>query len=379
MATTSSCVSCKAPFPANRELATIPDASRIAFDPAHRRVWRICARCGEWNLLGAEASERALPELAARFAAAPKRAGGEGFAPTHVGSALELLQIGETMVAANDVAMQRRRRQLAWTKWATPAALLVGAAAIIAVQVWDYQRGQLSHTLLTLAICYAFVGLVHGVIKRRHNVPVNRPLVMLAAAVVIVGIPVDYMVERIYALAFIPVMAIAAIPAFTLRPFSYLTVRLANGTISRTYSRRDLKQMSISWNSGGALALHGLPDGAEVHGAEALVAIRKLAHVRNIVFVGRELSDAAYDLVRTAGGLQGVLRALEGFRQDNTGRVVLADLPKVYLLALDLALAKRELGDPPDNDGAIAEKSAEAAAIAAEAEALDRTMKEPAA
>ena len=109
---TSSCVSCNAPFLANRELATIPDASRIAFDPAHRRVWRICAKCGEWNLLGTEAAERALPELAARFAAAPKRAGGEGFAPAHVGSALELLQIGGT-AAGGEVMPQCGSRRMA--------------------------------------------------------------------------------------------------------------------------------------------------------------------------------------------------------------------------------------------------------------------------
>ena len=69
-------------------------------------------RCSEWNLLGAEAAERALPELAARFAAAPKRAGGEGFAPAHVGSALEILQIGEAVVAVNDAVLRKRRRQL---------------------------------------------------------------------------------------------------------------------------------------------------------------------------------------------------------------------------------------------------------------------------
>ena len=109
-------------LPANRELATIPDASRIAFDPPHRRVWRICARCGEWNLLGAEAAERALPELEARFAAAPKRVGGEGFAPARVGSALEILQIGATAVAS-DAVLRKRRKQITVAKRVTIAAL----------------------------------------------------------------------------------------------------------------------------------------------------------------------------------------------------------------------------------------------------------------
>ena len=129
----------QAPFPANRELATIPDASRIAFDPAHRRVWRICAKCGEWNLLGAEASERALPELEARFAAAPKRAGGEGFAPAHVGSALELLQIGEAVVAVNDAVLRKRRRQLAVGRWAAIAGLSVVGLTLLALAIFEYR------------------------------------------------------------------------------------------------------------------------------------------------------------------------------------------------------------------------------------------------
>ena len=63
MAAPSTCVACQKPFAENRELAAIPDASKVAFDPAHRRVWRICASCDEWNLLGTEAAVAALPEL----------------------------------------------------------------------------------------------------------------------------------------------------------------------------------------------------------------------------------------------------------------------------------------------------------------------------
>ena len=131
----------------------------------------------------------------------------------------------------------------------------------------------------------------------------------------------------------------------------------------------------MSWSADGESTLHALPGDVEAHGADAETALRSLIHGGSIIMVGRALSDAAYDLVRTAGGLRGLLRALEGFRDDNSGRVVLADLPKVYVVALDLALAKRELGDPPDDDDDIAAMSAHAAAIAAVAEALDHTMK----
>ena len=184
-----------------------------------------------------------------------------------------------------------------------------------------------------------------------------------------------YQLDHLSVVAWLPVLLIASIVSRKARAPSLLTVPVPGGDPLRIYSRRDLKRLSISWDAAGELTVYGFPGDAEVTGARALVLLRTLVPVQQILPAGRALSDAAYDLVRTAGGLRGVLHALEGFRDDNSGRVVLADLPKVYLVALDLALARRELGDPPDDDGDIAAKSAEAAAIAAEAEALDQTMK----
>ena len=143
----------------------------------------------------------------------------------------------------------------------------------------------------------------------------------------------------------------------------------------RFYSRQQLKSVLLSWSAEEELTLHALPGGVEAHGVDAETALRSLVHAGNIIMAGRAVSDAAYDLVYAGGHPRPAACAREGFRDDNSGRVVLADLPKVYLVALDLALARRELGDPPDDDSAITEKSAEAAAIAAEAETLDQTMK----
>jgi hypothetical protein len=375
MAATTSCVSCKAPFPANRELATIPDADRIAFDPAHRRVWRICARCGEWNLLGAEASERALPELEARFAAAPKRAGGEGFAPAHVGSALELLQIGATMAVANESAMRKRRWQLALLKWTTGPVVAALLLTLVGLEVWvDRDPASTLHGAYALLVSYPIVILVYANVRRRFRLPVNRLLVVLAVVVGLGGLVINASQSRWGLIAWLPAMAIAAIVAFTMRPISYLTAYTDSGEELRIYSRHDLKEMSMSWNMADGLTLHGFPNGAVVSGNAAIAPLQKVLKGRNIVFVRGSVSDAAYDLVRTAGGLPGVLRALEGFRQDNSGRVVLADLPKVYIVALDLALAEWVAGDDSDHDDDIAALSVPAAEIAAEAEALDRAM-----
>nr|MBP7620697.1 hypothetical protein [Gemmatimonadales bacterium] len=77
MAPSPTCLSCNRPFPRNGELASLPEGRRIAFDPGQRRVWRICTKCGEWNLLGAEAAGAALVELEARVGQLPADVLGE--------------------------------------------------------------------------------------------------------------------------------------------------------------------------------------------------------------------------------------------------------------------------------------------------------------
>jgi len=58
-----------------------------------------------------------------------------------------------------------------------------------------------------------------------------------------------------------------------------------------------------------------------------------------------------------------------GFRADNTGRVLLSDLPEVYLVALDLALT--ETAGRPDDFARLQRQSLAASEVAREAEVLD--------
>ncbi len=67
MSKADGCLGCGKAFPKNRQLASIPDARLIAFDPDTARVWRICHRCNAWNLLGTESAAAALPELMTRY------------------------------------------------------------------------------------------------------------------------------------------------------------------------------------------------------------------------------------------------------------------------------------------------------------------------
>jgi hypothetical protein len=58
-----------------------------------------------------------------------------------------------------------------------------------------------------------------------------------------------------------------------------------------------------------------------------------------------------------------------GFRADNTGRVLLSDLPEVYLVGLHLAPA--ETSRPPDDFARLQRQSLAASEVAREAEVLD--------
>lgn len=88
------CLECGKPFPANNELASVPLARLVAFDPDANRVWRICEPCEHWNLLGPEAARAAIPELMARSAPAAT-AGGMGLGMVATGTrSLLLFRVG---------------------------------------------------------------------------------------------------------------------------------------------------------------------------------------------------------------------------------------------------------------------------------------------
>ncbi|MBK7596484.1 MAG: hypothetical protein IPJ11_14895 [Gemmatimonadetes bacterium] len=104
------CLECGKPFPANKELAAVPNGRLVGFDPDANRVWRICAKCHHWNLLGPEASAAAIPELTARFDGLPS-AGPEGLAKAKVSDKLDLYRVGgpqERAAASLAIALAKR-------------------------------------------------------------------------------------------------------------------------------------------------------------------------------------------------------------------------------------------------------------------------------
>lgn len=364
-----SCLACGVAFRLNPELATIPDASRIAFDSGLRRAWRICESCGEWNLLGAEAADRAMPELIARLRAATRQPGGHGIAPAHCGENLELLQVGGAVVAANEVAVVRRRRRLNRLKWIGIVGLFFCAIGLVADALLMWHWGILSHMAIEWLAIAPLTWLGYSVNRLRHRLPVKFwPLLPSIAIVVAVQVMLSESDRYWYVKLIWFAFCYGVVPLF-LPPFAFLRIRLPDGRVLRLFSMAAVKQISMSWDQAVAISLHGVPEGGTLTGADAILTLRKVLKGSNLVYVRRSVSEAAFDLVRTVGGLSGVLHALEGFRQDAGGRVVIADLPKVYIIALDLALAESEYAS---GSFALLQRQAVAAsAVALEAEALD--------
>ena len=157
--------------------------------------------------------------------------------------------------------------------------------------------------------------------------------------------------------------------------FSLMRARLSDGR-RLWLSRANLSRVTLSWVPGTAeLSLHGFPKGGSVTGPDVQPVFRRgmsfawKGGLTRIMVTLNTITENAYNLLSTVGGLAGLLRALEGFRRDGDGRVPIADLPMVYLVALDLALSDKGAGSGSD---ALREKALEAAAVAHEAEELDR-------
>jgi hypothetical protein len=388
MAAPSTCIACKKPFAENRELAAIPDASKVAFDPAHRRVWRICAGCGEWNLLGAEAAAAALPELEARSAAVTSSSAPElGFAPARVSGRLEIVRVGAPeMMGRGDPTATRLRKEFdkrsVRLKWLFP---VMAGTTVVLVAAWFLFMLLYTHWHLEfpgpLIVDYAAMACTYFVLRWMRGLKVNRGPALISVASLLLGLGSILAVHKAEELRYLLVGLGVALPFFVLANiamsrYGLVRFRPQSGAMIR-FSESAIPRVTLSWTPGGTdISLHDLPKGRTVSGPEVAGLFRLLAPfsfkrgLPQLVVTLNTVTENAYTLLNTLGGLGGLLRALEGFRRDSDGRVLIADLPMIYLVALELALT----AGPGDSDtgDAMREKALDAAAVAHEAEELDR-------
>lgn len=362
-----SCVECGAEFPLNHELASLPRGARIAFDTARGRVWRICTRCGTWHLAGPDTSSVSLGELEQRFNAALKRRSGAGLAPAKVSRDLELVRLGHVQ-AIDETALERRRLSLGRQEVIAVAMVVVTVPALAVDFAWMGLPGALADSLRLVCFFFPVIQIGTAIQRHRLGIPVQRLVVSISAVLVAVFVAVHVITRNWHLLGVDIVIGGAWIgAAFFTQPLVILSVYPHAPKIP-FHTNDQIKAVTLWWGpDSDDIALHDLPGGSSVSGTAARVFLHTL--VRRHAFTRPSTRQQAFALVRAVGGLRGVLRALDGYRRDQDGRVVIADLPATYRVALDLALTEDMEGTGPDR--ALLARVSDAQGLADVAESLD--------
>lgn len=361
---------------------------RVAFDPAKRRVWRICSSCDEWNLLGPEAAAAALPELEARFAAltATGEVRGE-FAPVRVG-AVELLRLGVRGDADSAFALRlddevRHREKM------FRGAVIFGAVAISAMAVVEYFiLGFDPWQWLTFVVMFAISAPVTLLDRRLAGGCVAASSWAITIAVLTLGLVAIFhhfgwgrVSDILFGMALVtPIMLL-----FLAGSRRWISIAQGYTTTGRLVgdTSNELRNLTIDWDRHGRAMIRDMPGGGVVAGD----AVYDLYHfiwprrpgvaARKIPTLSTTMAARAADLPRAAGGMRGLRRALDGYRRDRDGRIAIVDLPWIYLVAIDIAMTIEMQRDDSRID-ALRARSAEASRIADEADRLLREQGESA-
>ncbi|MDX2260297.1 MAG: hypothetical protein SFU84_01190 [Gemmatimonadales bacterium] len=365
------CVACNKPFPANGELASVPEGRRIAFDPGQRRVWRICTKCGEWNLLGTEAAGAALPELTARD---PKPS--SSVRSTRVSGDLELLRIDDiSKVEVADLVMaeqrdglQRATQLAAWMP--VVIIVLVSASFIFPSGLRGGATKELLGTLVMLAGISGLLTIPRIFHRMRHRASVPR-----AMWLGLVGSQVGYLLGMwllegsLIMAKFLYLGGLPAMIAFSLIPWHRLIGRFLPKQLADVMITDEWDATTIRWTiSPATISLR--PLGREWLSEDDSVRVLSTAvAVHSINQTNAEGIQHAHALAASLG-LTGVLAALDAWRHDRDDTLTLGDIPAVYLVALELAFSREK--EASKKALAAHEKLLEAGVVAREAEALDR-------
>jgi len=365
------CLSCNKPFPANGELASLPEGQRIAFDPGQRRVWRICTKCGEWNLLGAEAAGVALPELVARD---PKPSA--SVRSTRLSGNLELLRIddlSEVEVADLVMAEQRDGLQQA-TRLATWLPLLIIVIGAVSLLFPSALSGGTTKSIFEGVVMMAgiagLLGIPRIIHRLRHGAKVSR-----ARWVAVLASQFGYVLGNWLlhgTLAMVIVMYAVMLPIFTglgLIPWHRLLGRFLPKSLADVMITDEWDATAIRWTvTPAAISLR--PLGRDWLSEEE--SVRILGTAVAVYTIGQtNASGIQHAHVLAASlGLTGVLAALDAWRHDRDDTLTLGDIPAVYLVALQLAFSREK--EASKKALAAHEKLPEAGMVASEAEALDR-------
>jgi len=357
------CLSCNKPFPANGELASLPEGRRIAFDPGQRRVWRICTKCGEWNLLGAEAAGVSLTELEARQPALA-----EGVHTSHLSGRMELVRVNNLDAAeVAQFARAERHRALAKTAADRPRAVAEGLATALVsiVPLYLLLDGRLAATMGMVLEMVALTG--YGALWRALDRWWQRLPALPGLWLWAVAAPSALFAYARWGPGYDRATAMWSGLVVTL--LIYLIVRRDRFKLEATlHGPREWDQVRIRWIAHPfRIQLRPLRDTwLSTEASEGM--LRAILSVRLGMKVTPAMVEEAVQFIAHSGPL-GLLGVLEGLMEREGGELTLGAVPPTYLIALDIALAGA--GEASDAAFREHERLREATAIAQIAESLD--------
>jgi hypothetical protein len=371
VAAASTCLFCNTPFKPNSELASIPEAHRIAFDPDNGRVWRICHHCHEWNLLGGDTAADALPELQSRFAVGVQGSALEGIDAAEVSENLILLRVGTIeREPVQQLFVKRRAQELIKNR----RRVLLWAGFLI---IYGASRLATSSILLEgLSMGFFVLGgteLMQRAANRRAGAMTGRRGDLTYVACAVVG-AIGFLLTAPAWWPVIPVLGIGGwLASKRLSPAFVVELTLDDVPWVKL-SEDQVGAIRFGWDlETYELTLTGLPDCSTIRGPNAELLLQVLLG-RHSASQPRKVLDAGHRLAEQVGQAKGILRMLEGIRSEQDNQIDIATLPPVYRVALDMLLAP-DLTFLGEADR-LHERREEAARVAAEAEELDRLMLE---
>ncbi len=148
----STCLFCNESLGSNQTIESFPVGSRLAFDPAHGRLWVVCRHCERWNLTPIEERWEAVEDCERRFTDARKRFCTDNIGLARVADDVELVRIGDalrTEFAAwrygDQFGRRRRRTIIAGSALAAAVGALaagtMGLGVATAGGYWVYRAG----------------------------------------------------------------------------------------------------------------------------------------------------------------------------------------------------------------------------------------------
>jgi hypothetical protein len=351
-----SCLNCGKLLPANKELASVPNARLVAFDPDANRVWRICDPCGHWNLLGPEAARAATPELLARYEASAA-AGRPGLAMAVISGKLLLLRVGAAPNSAGAAMLAQEvhaelGKGLTWRQGAAVLVILgLCAGAFLLLEQVPLVSALLDSDARRIALP-TWLGTHYWLsskelLRGRHRWARWAPVL------------------------FVPTIVLDSWGGDS--PFWVRVAALAVGVGVGVWTGRiDGAPRGISWDDGD--------DNPRYHDghhpdAPGWTGLSLLLFELDREFSGKVTAEeraAAWDLWQRNGSLRTMLGGFSN-RRSASGRLMLTDLTKPERMALLIAVGAR-LAEPPAEVIAGLEEAERVAAIA---EALDNELTPP--